>query len=973
MKVTKRKIVASKSSIKIPEPFDKYYRLMSDDEFEKYTGVPAHPSPCEEAEAYDVKSYSYAVARPEYDKELSNDGLDIVELVTTEWDLNKLMLAYVVHDRLYPVATYDMPIDHDDAEQSEYDEVYDEEDLYDRDTVMQAIKEEFGIDDYDAYTIYDWYDAESAQDDFSSIADLVDYIKDDIYNMIDACDDEVQADRIREAIESCTDVSKKDIKASIDTGLQYWYFTRHGLGPGMIPPDVHVLDVIDDGWDTYVLVDKLLTTDELEYYDLKEKFPPKELVEGCGNITAAECTKVKEDKDSIHYVVASDDDPDWMTDDEKAFFKEAEEEEIEEDREWLVDYDLKYLDDPVAWKKEEAKRIARELADEADYYDMMHGEGDYEDIEGAEEVEEAVEEDEDFLDQPEQEFKSDKTAVNGKQGKLPAVFKKANIPNGALVLDYGGGTPESEAVAQAFLDQFDAKEMLYDPFNQTPEHNRQVVKDLKANGGADVAVCSNVLNVIKEQEVRLDLLNKIKKLLKSGATAYISVYEGSGAGQGSATQNNESFQNNMKLGSYLEEVQSVFPDATRKGAVIVAPNTSSAKKVESSTDIASIDLVQLEEDIKAGCEEYLTSPEGGFSPSGSPKESQWDMNADEVYFVEIENEPEEGRIKIEVRAELGYDGMMRMSEVLDKIVEQYDPDAYFDMVTSGIMEAYIYDKTYIYNATAIEAGPYDSWNEKMMREHEAATINPPEDDESEIIERPDDVTVEFDFDFVVDVQEDGSWEEDPDAENNTDEIVTDEFGIITEDQVDEDASDLLNWDVPSEAGKYRIKGHVILEYKPKRDDEGRIEFECNKSHSKIIDVEITPAGKLDEPKEAESSNQVVEAAMSNEEVEKAILEGKPFTLDDFKRFRGENNEGEIRADQLEVGDVFRINNAEMVDYGTVLKVLGINEPEVADDFFDYTFRCEVVEPANEQSSSKAGDEQFVYFDADEYVGELIPV
>ena len=961
MKIYKKKVVASTIPIEVPEPFKKYYRLMPDDEFEEYTGMSAHPSPCEEAEGYDIKSFSYAVAKPEYDRALSNTGLDIVELVTSDWDPDKLMLAYVVHDRIYPVDISDMPEE-------------DGEDLYDRDAVMQAIKEEFGIDDYDAYTIYDWYDAESAQDDFDSVTDFINYIRDDIYDMLDACDDEVQADRIREAIESSTKVSKSSVTASVDTGLQYWYLTKHGLGPGMLPNDVHVIDAIDDGWDTYVLIDKMLTTDELKYYDLKEKCPPEELM-AC-SITSAECTKVDEDKDSIHYVVASDDDPDWMTDDEKAFFKEAEEEEIEEEKpDWIVDYDLKYLDEPGAWEKEEKKRIARELDDEADYYDRMYGEGDYEDIEGAEEVEEEVveEEEEDFLNQPNQEFKSDKTAVNGKQGKLPAVFKKANIPNGALVLDYGGGTPESEAVAQAYLDQFEAKEMLYDPFNQTPEHNRNVVKELKSNGGADVAVCSNVLNVLKEQEVRLDLLNKIKKLLKSGATAYISVYEGSGAGQGSATQNNESFQNNMKLGSYLEEVQSIFPDATRKGAVIVAPNTSSAKKVESSTDIASIDLNQLEADIKAGCEEYLTGPEGGFSPSGSPKESKWDMNADEIYFVEIENEPEESRIRIEVRVELGYDSMIKMSEILDRIVEQYDPDAYFDIVTSGIMEAYIYDKSYIYNSTVIEGGPNDSWNEKMLREHEAATINPPEDDEDYEDDNREDLDVDFDLDFYINVFEDGDWSESEDDENNSEEIVTDEMGTLSTEQVEEDTADLLTWNIPANPGKYHIKGHVHLVYKPTVNNFGDPAYEAEMKYSKVTDIEVTLAGKVDEPEEVESSTEVVEAAMSNEDVEYAILNDKPFDLDSFKNYIGENHEGEIRADQLEVGDIFRTNSAEVVDYGTVLKVLGINEPGVADDYFDYTLRCEVVEPASDRSSSKAGDEVSIWYDADEYVGELIPV
>lgn len=68
------------------------------------------------------------------------------------------------------------------------------------------------------------------------------------------------------------------IHASVDTGLNYWYLTKHGLGPGTIPKGVTVIDHIDDKWDTYILLDKMLNTEELQTYGLKEAMPPKELL-----------------------------------------------------------------------------------------------------------------------------------------------------------------------------------------------------------------------------------------------------------------------------------------------------------------------------------------------------------------------------------------------------------------------------------------------------------------------------------------------------------------------------------------------------------------------------------------------------------------------------------------------------------------------------------------------------------------------
>ncbi len=59
------------------------------------------------------------------------------------------------------------------------------------------------------------------------------------------------------------------------------------------------------------------------------------------------------------------------------------------------------------------------------------------------------------------------------------------------------------------------------------------MKEIRSNGGADTVTCSNVLNVIKEPEVRLNVLKNIKKLVKPNGIVYITVYEGkSGAGEG---------------------------------------------------------------------------------------------------------------------------------------------------------------------------------------------------------------------------------------------------------------------------------------------------------------------------------------------------------------------------------------------------------------------------------------------------------
>lgn len=799
MKITKKTITAAKSTKKIPAPFDKYYHLISDKEVEDLTGVDAsRPSPCEETKGYDVEFISYAAANEEYEDYLSNDGLDIVELV--KLDGKNIKLCYVVGDRIYEVAESDLP------EEDGLFDFYENESI-----VVKAIQKALNISSKDAKTVYGWYANEYAFDDFETVDEFIDYLEDDIYEMLDAADDEDTADRIREAIESSTNVSGKRVTASVDTGLQYWYLTKHGLGPGMMPGDVHLLDVVEDGWDTYILLDKMLTTDELNYFDIKEATPPAELLASCTvegataeelnkkfaeytkkqnevgkqlddlqntakkksglfnkkkKVESAECKKVSEDSDGIHYVVGSEEERPW----------------------WIVDAPIP--DDPSFNRR----MMDLELADEADFYDRVHHEGEYED------------------------------------------------------------------------DDYDYE------------------ADYNIEGKTDV----------EEDDEKKD--------------------------------------------------------------------------VECNTDINSIDLDQLKADIVAGCEEYLTGPKGGFLPSGTPKQDKWDMTADEMYIVEVDREDD--HIKVEVRAELDFDGMMNMSEILDEIIRSYDPDAYFDFDQPGIMDAYIYDNS-IQSSTDVNASREDD----IFNERDKYLTNPPQDDYEEEEDLPD-IDIDYDLDFFVNVDSEGEWSESTEDENNSEEIDFPEDALKDE-QVEEDSQDLLIWNIPSEAGKYHIKGHVHLVYKSELNYFGEPKYVCDMKQSKITDLEVTPAGKFegkveDETTDVESSTKV-EAAMTDADVEDAILNGRPFDLESFKRFSGEDHEGELLAEQLEVGDTFKINNSEIVDYGTILKVLSINDPDFADPNFDFTFHCEVVEPADERSSSKVGDIQDIWFDNGEYVGTIIPV
>lgn len=200
--------------------------------------------------------------------------------------------------------------------------------------------------------------------------------------------------------------------------------------------------------------------------------------------------------------------------------------------------------------------------------------------------EEDFEKYEDEIKEIDQEFTSENTSINFK--KVPAIFKLVgNWTPGTVNIDYGGGRADTAA---DYLTQYNVINLVYDPYNRSSEHNSQVIQTVRKAGGADTATCSNVLNVIKEQDVRLNVLKNMSKLVKPGGKIYITVYEGKGNSEEGPTKSG--YQLNRKTADYLDEIQQVFPNATRKGKLIVCVNDGSVKassfrktKVNSSREV----------------------------------------------------------------------------------------------------------------------------------------------------------------------------------------------------------------------------------------------------------------------------------------------------------------------------------------------------------------------------------------------------
>ena len=97
-----------------------------------------------------------------------------------------------------------------------------------------------------------------------------------------------------------------------------------------------------------------------------------------------------------------------------------------------------------------------------------------------------------------QGFTSRQTSINSR--KAPAVYsmpKAVDVMTGKTVIDIGGGRFDT---AQEAARVYCATVSIYDPFNRTLEHNAAVLA-----GSYDVAVISNVLNVIDSEAARGEL------------------------------------------------------------------------------------------------------------------------------------------------------------------------------------------------------------------------------------------------------------------------------------------------------------------------------------------------------------------------------------------------------------------------------------------------------------------------------------
>lgn len=178
-----------------------------------------------------------------------------------------------------------------------------------------------------------------------------------------------------------------------------------------------------------------------------------------------------------------------------------------------------------------------------------------------------------------QQYSSEKTSVNIK--KFPRVYTSKifleTLKDGVIITDIGAGKYSAvdkmfgenifvnDRYREAYKD-IDLSKIKYYPFDKYNRSEKVNVHTLKQIVKTDVVIISNVLNVIKEHQIRIDILDLAKSFLNNGKI-FISVYVGNKSGIGKVTKSG--WQENRVLKSYIKEVSEVFDNYFIKDGLIV--------------------------------------------------------------------------------------------------------------------------------------------------------------------------------------------------------------------------------------------------------------------------------------------------------------------------------------------------------------------------------------------------------------------
>ena len=147
---------------------------------------------------------------------------------------------------------------------------------------------------------------------------------------------------------------------------------------------------------------------------------------------------------------------------------------------------------------------------------------------------------------------------------IPAIFKKVDWRYGSTNFDIGSGKYDKFTLA---LREVGVKNIKYDPYWLSAEEN---IKSLEyvITHKIDTVTVNNVLCVIKEKEIREEVIKLAAYSVKEDGTVYFQIYEKDKSGIGKKTS--KGWQNNLKTSEYIPEISKYFNGIIQRGNILYA-------------------------------------------------------------------------------------------------------------------------------------------------------------------------------------------------------------------------------------------------------------------------------------------------------------------------------------------------------------------------------------------------------------------
>lgn len=218
--------------------------------------------------------------------------------------------------------------------------------------------------------------------------------------------------------------------------------------------------------------------------------------------------------------------------------------------------------------------------------------------------------------------------------------------------------------------------------------------------------------------------------------------------------------------------------------------TTSSKKSRENADQIAYELLAA---VTRKLRDIMQSPKFGYSAEEAKSYSNVDIHrAGERWCVEV-------------RAEVTYGGFMDILPQLNPIVQEIDPDAYFDMEEPGIATSYVDIKDSI----------------KSSQDLPDYKIEPPEPeyDYTEKDDIDDGILVHVNSDVVVDDREvyfaddEYRWADNPsNASGDWYSVDYPEVRLAYPEDVAEDVLEILTDKLPDVEGTYHVEGYIWLQF-----------------------------------------------------------------------------------------------------------------------------------------------------------------